>query len=108
MAVNINKKNPVWMVVAFVLWVITFALGLWDIMLIWQLALRTYARFVPSGQGYALVSNLIIIPLMIAGVAVSIGSAEYHRTRWGTPESWRFFSRILAIELTLLMLPLFL
>ena len=96
------------MVVTYILWLITFGLGIWDLFLLWQVALRTYSRFVPTGAGYALANILIIIPLVIAGIAVTIGSAEYHRLRWGTPESWQLFARVFAIEFAILALPIFL
>lgn len=93
--------------IVIVLWLITAALGMWDILLVRMMVLRTYLRFVPSGEAFSLINTLVMIPLAITWVAIAIGGAEYHRARVGRPDSWRMFSRTLALELSILLLPLF-
>jgi hypothetical protein len=45
--------------------------------------------------------------LAVAWIGVAIGGAEYHYKRVGQPSSWKLFSRTLAVEISILVLALF-
>jgi len=90
-----------------ILWLITVVLGIWDILLLREMVLRTFSRFGTAANAFVLINTLVMIPLAILGIAVTIGGLEYHRTHIGQPGSWWLFSRTLAIELSILALPLF-
>jgi hypothetical protein len=96
-------------IVAFVLWATTAVLGIFTIVYSRAVVLRTYLRFVPDGANALSLLNIIIMLIMaFFFVAAVIGGAEYHRTHYGSPESWRLFARVLALEIGILLLPLFL
>ncbi len=48
-----------------------------------------------------------MVPLVILAIAVLIGGAEYHYKHLGQPQSWKVFSWTLALELSILVLALF-
>ena len=94
---------------AILLWVVTAVFGVLNIVFIRLVVLRTYLRFVPDGQGaLSLLNILILFSAAIVFVAAVIGGAEYHRTRYGTRQSWEWFARVLALETAVMLLPLFL
>ncbi|MEM7116789.1 MAG: hypothetical protein AAF614_30430 [Chloroflexota bacterium] len=96
-------------VIAFILWAITAVLGVLNIVYIRLIALRTYLRFVPDGaNALSLINILVMIFMAFFFVAAVIGGAEYHRTRYGSSESWRMFALVLALETAVVLLPIFL
>ncbi len=94
-------------ILALILWLVTVVLAVWDFLLIRGMVLRTYGRFGGAANSFELVSILLIIVLAVLWVVVVIGGAEYHRARVGQPNSWQMFSRTLAVEVSILVLPLF-
>lgn len=94
-------------IIALTLWVITAVVGIINILYIQSMVLRTFYRFVPSGTGDTLINSVVVVVLAILWVGIAIGGAEYHRTRVGTAQSWRAFSRVLAVEFSILVMPLF-
>lgn len=95
--------------IAFILWVITAVLGVLNIVYIRSLTLRTYLRFVPDGtNALSLLNLLIMFAMVFFFVAAVIGGAEYHRTRYGTSDSWKWFARVLALETAVILLTIFL
>ena len=96
-------------VIAFALWVLTAVLGVLNIIYIRMIALRTYIRFVPDGaNALSLINILVMIFMAFFFVAAVIGGAEYHRTRYGSSDSWKWFARVLALETAVMLLPIFL
>lgn len=95
--------------IAFILWGITAVLGVLNIIYIRSIVLRTYIRFVPDGaNALSLINLLIMFAMFFFFVAAVIGGAEYHRTRYGTRQSWEWFARVLALETAVMLLPIFL
>lgn len=92
---------------AIALWVLTVVLAIWDFLILRGLVLRTIGRFGAAPELLELVNILLIILLTVWAVAIIIGGAEYHRVRIGQPNSWQMFSRTLAVEIAILILPLF-
>ena len=94
------------------LWLVTVILATWNFLVIRDMILRTYARLFPvdslQNQGvFTLLHTILVILLAVAWIAVVIAGAEYHYKRVGQPASWKIFSRTLAIELSILLLGLF-
>ena len=105
---NIAQPNKLLIItLAIILWLITVVLAIWDLLLIPEMVLRTLARFGAAADAFTLIHILLMFPLTVLVIAVSIGGFEYHRTRLGQPSSWRVFSRTLAVEFSILTLPLF-
>lgn len=93
--------------VTLLLWLLTAALGIWSIILIRDLILGNYVRFVPGGDGAPLLNTLLLPVLALLWIGITLGGAEYHLKHVGEPGSWTFLSRVLAVELAILLLPLF-
>ena len=101
----------------FALWLITAALGVWEIVVVREILFRLIARFTAvSGAGYEAFRQanaagaagiLLVVVLTIIWIAAFIGGAEYHYRHVGQPGSWRLFARTLAVELSILLLALF-
>ena len=49
----------------------------------------------------------MVIPLAFLWIAAVIGCGEYHYRRFGQPRSWRLFGWVIAVELSILVLALF-
>jgi hypothetical protein len=94
------------------LWLVTAVLATWNFLVIRDMVLRTYARLFPidtvqNESVFTLVHTILIIILAIGWIAVVIAGAEFHYKRVGQPASWKLFSRTLALELSILLLALF-
>lgn len=101
-------------IVAFVLWVATAVLGLVEIVVVREMVQRIFARFfadetafgsdywgsVALGQGTVLVLAIVWLGLVVVG-------GEYHMKHLGKHKSWRLFARTIAVELSILVLALF-
>lgn len=92
-------------VVVFLLWLVTVALTLWNVYVLWQLSILQYARLavnagvdVPAGAVFA---NVLLILFALAGIAFIILSGEYHRRYTGQPRSWRTFAVTLVVQIAI-------
>lgn len=101
-------------ILAFVLWILTAALGLIEIWIVREMTLRVYARFFADEAaradvywGSVAVGNWLVFILAIVWVALVIGGGEYHVKHFGKPKSWRLFARTIAVQLSILVLALF-
>jgi hypothetical protein len=98
-------------VLAFILWVGTAILGIYEIYLIREMIFAIYARFaggVGSGTDYwaaLALGNIALLPLSIGWIALVMGGGEYHFKRVGQRSSWKFFGWTIAGELLILLLP---
>ncbi|MEA3341120.1 MAG: hypothetical protein U9R15_14240 [Chloroflexota bacterium] len=98
-------------VVAFILWVGTAIVGLYEMFLVREMLFRIYAQTSFTGlrrdywRALAL-GNWALIPLALVWIALVVGGGEYHYKRAGQRSSWRLFGWTLAAELFILMLPL--
>jgi len=96
-------------VITLVLWLATAALGLVEILFARGIVMRAYTRCLgdPGRQSYWTAVNLgmwaTVILAMLYLVFV-IGSAEYHRSRVGQRNSWKFFGWTIAVALLILFL----
>ena len=99
---------------ALVLWAGTSALAFVEILTVREIALRIYAHFAATGGFYGrdywggvTLNQLLVWPLAILWIAVVIGGGEYHYKYFGQPRSWKVFGWMISIELTILVLALF-
>jgi hypothetical protein len=98
-------------VLAFILWVGTAILGIYEIYLIREMIFAIYARFAGgagSGTDYwaaLALGNVALLPLSIGWIALVMGGGEYHFKRVGQRSSWRLFGWTIAGELLILILP---
>jgi hypothetical protein len=114
-ALQSNKR--VTFVVAFVLWLATAAIGLWEIALGRDILIGLFARFSDVSQSEyeafkqaQLAGSLgigLIMVLAIVWIIAFIGGAEYHYRYLGQPRSWRLFAWTIVIEIAILVLAWF-
>jgi len=84
---------------ATVLWLVIFVLGLECIYVlreIFYLIFISMGGSIVKAESYALA---LVFVLALAFLVFIIGTAEYHRKRVGTRESWRLFAWSIAAEL---------
>ncbi len=90
----------------FILWLVTIAVGLWEILIVRDMFVRLYARFGHDyGTGLA-IRNWTVLPLSVVWLAFAIGTGEYHRLKAGQRASWLLFGRTIAAEAAVLILVL--
>lgn len=113
MAVDLGESKKLSApVIAFILWLVTVILATWNFLALRSMILGTYVRLFPSSSAqnesvFTLIHMILVIILAIGWIGVVIGGAEFHYKRVGQPISWKLFSRTLAIELSILILALF-
>jgi len=91
-------------VLTIVLLLITFGLGLECIYVIREIF---YLLFVSMGGSMVKAERIalaLVFVLALAFLVFIIGTAEYHRKRPGTRESWRLFAWSIAVELSIIVL----
>jgi hypothetical protein len=108
------RRDPKLVALATALWVFTSVLSFLEILTVRAIVLRVYSRFAVTygfygRQAFAAqgLSSATLVVMGIACIAVAIGCGEYHLKRFGQPESWRLFTRTIAVELAILVLALF-
>jgi len=89
---------------AIVLWLVSFGLGLQGIYILTQIVALIYVSL--GGSIDAAERSVLVLAFFLAlGFLIFIvASTEYHLKRIGKPESWRLFSWTIAVELSLLVL----
>ena len=99
------KPRPLGLsVLAVVLWLVSFVLGLQAIYDLTQII-----SVIGVSLGGSLQDAQSSIPVLVFFLAVMflifiIWSTEYHLKRVGTPESWRLFGWTIAVELSIIIL----
>ena len=89
---------------AFVLWLVTFALGLECIYISKELFILIYTALGGSAALAQQIALGLIMILALGALVFIISTAEYHRKYFGKPKSWRLFARSLAVELSIIAL----
>jgi len=109
------RDRKVWTpLLTFVLWAGTAIVGLYEILLLQELAYRCYARFwsgASYGRDYGIAWGIgvwSVFILAMVWIAAFIGGAEYHYKHVGQRGSWKWFGWTIAVELLILALPLWL
>lgn len=110
MAIEENgmHNNKGWMILPVVfLWFFTAIIGLVEFSVVRVMVLRIYARFWRVDLVAPALSAFTIMFLAIIWIALVIGGAEYHFRNFGAPKSWKLFARTIAVEVSILVLALF-
>ena len=90
--------------VAIVLWLITFGLGLQTIYDLTQILMLLQIALGGSPDQARLSVTSLIFFLALFLLIYLIWSTEYHIKRVGQPESWRLFGWTIAVELSIIIL----
>ena len=89
---------------AIVLWLLVFGLGLqaiYDLMQILSLVRVALGGNLADVQAS---TPVVVFFLALLMLIYTIWSTEYHIKRVGTPESWRLFGWTIAVELSIILL----
>jgi hypothetical protein len=86
---------------AFVLWLCTFALGLECINTLKDIYIYVLVRLGQAAQEAELSAPALVFFVGFAFMVFVIWSTEYHIKRIGQRESWRLFGWTLAVELSI-------
>ena len=101
----------------FILWLGTAVIGLYNLIIIRDLIIIGYANYVikpgslagPGTNAYwrsVTVGNFSLLLLAMLWIAVIVGLGEYHFKHIGQRSSWKLFAWTVAVQLTILILPL--
>lgn len=90
--------------VAIVLWLITFGLGLQTIYDLTQILMLLQVALGGELEQARLSVTGLIFFLALLFLVYIIWSTEYHIKRVGKPESWRLFGWTIAVELSIIVL----
>ena len=99
------QPRPAWSgLLAVVLWLVSFVLGLQSIYDLMQII-----SVLGLAMGSSVETTQAALPLLIFFLALLlliflIWSTEYHTKRVGKPESWRLFGWTIAFELSIILL----
>lgn len=93
---------------AIVLWLISFGLGLQAIYDLIQVISLLRVGFGGSLAAIQASTPLLVFLLALLFLIYIIWSTEYHLKRVGMPESWRLFGWTIAAELSIVLLNYFL
>jgi hypothetical protein len=88
----------------FIIWLASAALGLWDIYLGRQTAVRLIGRFSTDLPMATLAGNIIILVLAVTWLWYVIYGGEVNLKRMGHRTGWTFFAWGVAVELLILIL----
>jgi hypothetical protein len=92
------------LVLAAVLWLITFGLALNAIYALKEIFYLVSVRLGGSMEQALASAFGLVWCLGFVGLVVMIGTTEYHFKHVGQPKSWRLFAWTLAVEISILLL----
>ena len=96
------KRTPIHAyILAFVLWLCTFALGLECINTLKNIYIYIQVRLGQTAQQAELLAPVLVFFVGFAFMVFVIWSTEYHVKRIGESASWRLFGWTLAVELSI-------
>ena len=93
---------------AIVLWLVSFGLGLQAIYDLMQIISLIRVSLGANLQNVQLGMPVLVFFLALVFLIFIIWSTEYHIKRVGKPESWRLFGLTIAVELSIILLNYFL
>lgn len=93
---------------AIVLWLVSFVLGLQAIYDLTQIIAVMRVALGTSLEDARLATPVLAFSLALVLLIFIIWSTEYHLKRVGRPESWRLFGLTIAVELMIILLNSFL
>jgi hypothetical protein len=95
-------------ILAIVLWLVSFGLGLQAIYDLMQIISVIRVALGGSLANIQASAPIVVFFLALAMLIFIIWSTEYHLKRVGKPESWRLFGWTIAVELSIILLNYFL
>ena len=93
---------------AIVLWLVSFVLGLQAIYSLMQVISLLRVALGGSLANIQASTPIVVFLLALIMLIFIIWSTEYHLKRVGKPESWRLFGWTIAVELSIVLLNYFL
>ena len=93
---------------AIVLWLVSFVLGLQAMYDLSQIIAVMRVALGSSLEEVRLATPVLVFFLALVLLIFIIWSTEYHLKRVGKPESWRLFGLTIAVELMIILLNSFL
>ena len=95
-------------ILAIVLWLVSFVLGLQAIYSLMQIISLIRVALGGSLANIQASAPIVVFFLALVMLIFIIWSTEYHLKRVGKPESWRLFGWTIAVELSIILLNYFL
>jgi len=102
---SIRPRFVIAAVLAFILWLGTFFIGLLNIIVVRDLTIAAYIFNGGSPEGASVVTIIAVLIAAMVCIGVVIGGAEYHYKNIGHPGSWKLFSWTIFIQLFIMILP---
>jgi hypothetical protein len=99
-----RSRRIVSTVLAILLWMISFVLGLNAIYLLLQIFYLVYGALGGSLTAAERFAPVLIFLLGVGFLIFIIATSEYHRKHVGARESWRLFTWTIAVEISLVLL----
>lgn len=91
-------------ILAIVLWLVSFVLGLQGIYILTQIISLIQLSLGGSIEAAEQSVPVLVFFLALVFLVFLIATTEYHMKRVGRPESWRLFGWTIAAELSLMIL----
>lgn len=103
---NVQRGPKPWApgIVAIVLWLVSFGLGLQAIYNLTQIISVVRIALGASVENARLGIPVSVFVLALGFLIFLIWSTEYHLKRVGRPESWRLFGWTIGVELVIILL----
>lgn len=95
-------------ILAIVLWLVSFVLGLQAIYSLMQIISLIRVALGGSLANIQASAPIVVFFLALVMLIFIIWSTEYHLKHVGKPESWRLFGWTIAVELSIILLNYFL
>jgi hypothetical protein len=95
-------------ILAIVLWLVSFVLGLQTIYSLMQIISLMRVALGGNLADIQASTPIVVFLLALLMLIYIIWSTEYHIKRVGKPESWRLFGWTIAVELSIILLNYFL
>ncbi len=101
-----EPKPRTWLsgLLAIVLWLVTFGLGLQAIYDLLQIISLIRVSLGGNPSAVQASTPIMVFFLALLFMIYLIWSTEYHLKRVGRPESWRLFGWAIAVELSIVLL----
>ena len=99
-----KPRNMLPGLLAIVLWLIQFGLGLQAIYDLMQIISLMRVALGGSLAAVEASTPVVVVLLALLMLIYIIWSTEYHIKRVGKPESWRLFGWTIAVELSIILL----
>jgi len=113
---TLQSNKALTAVIAFGLWLVTAAVGIWEIALGREILFSIIARFsevheseyeaFKQAQLAGSLGIILLIILAVVWIAVFLGGAEYIYRNIGQPRVWRLFAWIIGVEIAIFLLSL--